>query len=127
MKKILKSILAIVLLVPCAFLFTACGKMKSLEGKTFSYSKLEVTGSLNKEDYESLYRGISFTFDKTTVVHSDAGADDTYDYKFENGKVFIASEDEDFSSDPYAVISGNYMVLTQNYSNGSVKVYFKLK
>ena len=127
MKKIFKSILAIVLLIPCALLFTACGKMKSLEGKTFLYSKVEVTGSLNKEEYESLYRGIFFKFDKSTVVYTDAGVEDTYNYKFENSKVFIASEGEEFSSDPYAVISGDYMVLTQTKSNGSVKVYFKLK
>ena len=127
MKKILKSILAIILLVPCALLFTACGKVNDLEGKTYSYSKIEVSGSLNKEEYESLYRGISFRFDKTTVVYSDSGSEETYNYKYENGKVYIASEGDEFGTKPYAEISGEFMVLTQNHADGSVKVFFKLK
>ena len=127
MKKLLKSILAIVLLLPCALLFSACGKVKSLEGKTYSYSKIEITGSLNKEDYESLYRGISFKFDKTTVVHSDSGEEEIYNYKFDNGKVYIASEGEEFGTKAYAEISGDFMVLAQSYADGTVKVYFKVK
>lgn len=127
MKKILKSILAIILLVPCALLFTACGKVKGLEGKTYSYSRIEVSGSLNKEEYESLYRSISFKFNKTTLVYVDAGEEETYNYKYEGGKVYIASEGENFDTKPYAEISGDFMVLTQNYADGTVKVYFKIK
>lgn len=127
MKKVLKLFLAIVVLIPCALLFVACGKMKGLEGKTFLYSKVEVTGSLNKADYEALYRGISFKFDKTTVVYTDVGVEDTYSYKYENGKVYIAEDGEEFSNTPYAVLSGDYLVLTQSESAGTVKVYFKLK
>ena len=127
MKKILKSILAIVLLIPCVLIFSACGKVKSLDGRTYSYSRTEVTGSLNQEEYESLYRSISFRFDKTTVVHIDSGVEETYNYKYEKGKVYIASEGENFDTKPYAEISGDFMVLTQNYADGTVKVYFKIK
>lgn len=127
MKKILKSILAFVLLLPCALLFTACGKLKSLEGKTFNYSKVEVTGSANKQEYENLYRGISFKFSKSTVVYVDVGVEDTYNYKYENAKVYLSSEGEEFGTKPYAELSGEYMILSQSVEGGTVKIYFKLK
>ena len=119
---------AIVMLLPCIFLFTACGEIKKLEGKTLVYSKIEVTGSLEKEEYESSYKLVSFTFDKDTMTYKDGSQEtEEHEYKLENGKVYLKSEGEEFPTTHYAEVSGKYMIVTETYNGGTVKVYFKVK
>ena len=125
-KKILKTFLTFVLLLPCLLLFSACGEIKSLDGETLVFSKLEVTGALVKEDYENSYKTISFKFDENTVTHIDGGVETVYDYKLENGKVYIKGDESDYSETPYE-LSGKYMIVTETYDEGTVKVYFKIK
>ena len=116
-----------VLLLPCLFLFTACGEVKSLNNRTYIYSKVEVTGDLVKEEYEKEYRNISFAFGESTVNYVDGMNEDTFDYKLENGKVYLAGEGDEFTEDVFAEISGDNMVITETYDGGVVKVYFKVK
>ncbi len=126
-KKIFSVLMLAVLLVPC-LLFVACGKLKSIENKTFVYSKVVVTGSLNKDDYKDEYKNHSFKFSESEVVFNDGTDEHTYDYKFENSKVYLkADSDTSFPDEAYAEIDGNYMVISQTKTGGVVKVYFKVK
>ena len=127
MKKILKYVLTFAVLFPCIFLLTACGGTKKLANKTLVFSKIEVTGSLNKADYENEYKTISFNFDEETVKYVDGVIEDTYFYKIEDGKVYLRSDEEEFSETPYAELSGKYMIVTDTYDEGSVKIYFEIK
>ena len=115
------------MLVPCLML-TACGKIKTLSGETLVYAKVSVSKNLNKEDYKDEYKKLTFTFSEEEVVFNDGTNEDTYLYKFENGKVYIkADSDDQFPEEPYAEIDGKYMVISQTVSGGVVKVYFKVK
>ncbi len=127
-KRILNFVLFFVMIVPCVMLFSACGGMKSLNGKTFVYSKVEVEGSIDKTAYESNYLAISFKFEEEDVTFSDGARQDTYNYKYENKKLYLkASTDTDFPEDPYAEFSGDYMIVCETVEGGIVKVYFKVK
>lgn len=127
MKRILKSILAFVLIVPFALLLTACGGTKSLEGNKYVYSKIETTGSVVASDYEKNYSLISFEFSEEEVVYTDGSETDTYFYKFEDGKLYLKAGADDDYGDAYGVISGKYLVITETVTGGTLKVYFKVK
>ena len=126
-KNIFKYLLAAFLILPCMMIFIACGELKSIEGKTFIYSKVEVTGSLSKEEYEKSYQNISFSFEESTVNYYDGVEEDSYEYKFENNKIYFKDENGEFSSTHDAEISGDYMVVTETEDEGTVKIYFKMK
>lgn len=127
-KKIFSIVLLFAFLIPCLTLLTACGKIKELNGKTLVFAKVEVEGSVTKEEYENLYRGHSFEFTEETVTFSDGINEDTYDYVLDKTKVFIKdTNDTEYSEKPYAEISGEYMVVSQTVEGGVVKVYFKVK
>ena len=85
-KKVLNFLLMIFMIVPCMFLFTACGELKSVKNKTLVFAKVEVTGTLIKEDYESQYQSITFDFDESIVTYTIGSNEDTYDYKVEKGR-----------------------------------------
>ena len=125
-KKIFNILFAIVMIIPCLML-TACGSIKSLEGETFVFSKITVTGSISKSDYENDFKNHKFVFSETEVVfYEGLSAADTYDYKFENGKLYIkAKTDADYSNKAYAETDGKYLVISQTVEGGIVKVYFK--
>lgn len=125
--KFVKCLLAIIMLLPCMLLFTACGEIKKLNGSTLVYSKVEVTGTLVKADYESEYKSISFVFDESTVTYKDGTEEATYDYKLEKGKLYLKDEGEEYSDTAYAEISGKFMIVSESYDGGTVKVYFKVK
>ena len=125
--RITKILLAIVLLLPCAFLFTACGNLKSLNGKTLVFSKVEVTGTLVKKDYEDLYKTVSYEFDEKTLTYKDGDVEDSYDYKLENGKVYTRAEGDEYPNEAFAEISGKYMVITVTTDAGIAKIYFEAK
>ena len=55
-KKIFSIVLLFAFLIPCLTLLTGCGKIKELDGKTLVFAKVEVEGSVSKEEYENLYR-----------------------------------------------------------------------
>ncbi len=127
-KKIFSIVLLFAFLIPCLTLLTACGKIKELNGKTLVFSKVQVEGSISKEEYENQYKGHSFVFKEETVTFTDGVNEDTYDYKLEKTKVYIKdTNDESYSTEPYAEISGEYMVVSQTIEGGVVKVYFKVK
>jgi len=127
-KKIFSIVLLFAFLIPCLTLLTGCGKIKELDGKTLVFAKVEVEGSVSKEEYENLYRGHSFDFTEETVTFSDGVNEDIYDYVLDKTKVFIKdSNDTEYSEKPYAEISGEYMVVSQTVEGGVVKVYFKVK
>ena len=128
-KKFFSLSLLFVLLIPCLFLFTACGELKTLSDKTLVFSKVEVTGDLNASDYELMYKNCKFTFSKDSVVCNDGTSDGPVNYfKVENGKVYIrAEEEEEFSQIAYAELSGKYMIVTQTVGENTVKVYFAEK
>ena len=125
--KILKSFLVFAILLPCLILLSACGGTKNLKNKTLLFSKVEVTGSLNKDQYEEEYKNISFKFGEDTVTYIDGVIEDTYSYKVEDGKVYLKGEDQEYSDEPYAELSGNFMIVTDTYDNGVVKIYFEIK
>lgn len=129
MKKILKSILVFVLIVPFAFLLVACGEIKSLEGKTFVFSKVEVTGSLSKEEYETDYALLTLSFDEETVDFTGDAEDEdaTMYYKFENNKVYLKFKETDEYDEAYAEVSGKYLVLTVTEEGQTAKIYLKQK
>ena len=127
-KKIFSIVLLFAFLLPCLTLLTACGKIKELNGKTLVFSKVHVEGSISKEEYENQYKGLSFVFTEDKVTFTDGVNEDTYDYKLENTKVYIKDTNDDtYSTEPYAEISGEYMVVSQTAEGGVVKVYFKVK
>ena len=126
--RILKSLLAIVMILPCMMLFTACGKLKSLEGETFVFSKVEVTGTVDKQEVEEDYKLLSYEFTETTMIYKDGSEEpNSCDYKFENGKLFIKAEGDEFSNTPFAVASGKFLVVTEERDGGTAKIYFKIK
>lgn len=125
--EIMKFLLAIILLLPCAMLFTACGNLKELEGKTLVFSKVEVTGTLIKEDYEDLYKTISYEFGETTLTYKDGDIEESYEYKLENGKVYTRMEGAEYPKEAFAEISGKYMVITVTTDAGIAKIYFEAK
>ena len=125
--RITKFLLAIVLLLPCAFLFTACGNLKSLEGKTLVFSKVEVTGTLVKEDYEDLYKTMSYEFGEATLLCKDGTVEDTLEYKLEDGKVYTRLEGDEYPNEAFAEVSGKYIVITITKDNGIAKIYFETK
>ena len=73
------------------------------------------------------HKTISFNFDEETVKYVDGVIEDTYYYKVENGKVYLRSDGEEFSETPYAELTGKYMIVTDTYENGTVKIYFEIK
>ena len=125
-KKIFSVLIAIVILIPCLML-TSCGKIKSLEGETLVYSKVSVTGSVSKSDYEDQYKNIKFVFTETEVYFYEGVTEtDIYDYKFEDGRLFIkAQTDEEYPENAYAEVDGKYLVVGQTVDGGVVKIYFK--
>lgn len=126
--KILKSLLAVVMLLPCMMLFTACGKLKSLAGDTFVFSKVEVTGTVNQQEVEDDYKLLSYEFTETTMIYKDGSEEEnSCEYKFEDGKLFIKAEGDEFSNEPFAVASGKFLVVTEEREGGTVKIYFKIK
>ena len=127
-KKIFNFLFAVVFVIPCLML-VACGNIKSLNEKTMVYSKIEVTGSLVKSDYEDDYKDLSFIFSEDEVVFSDGlNSENTYNYKLEDGRVYIkAKSDSNYKEEPYAEMKGKYMVVSQTLDGGTIKVYFKAK
>jgi major membrane immunogen (membrane-anchored lipoprotein) len=127
-KKIFSIVLLFAFLIPCLTLLTGCGKIKEISGKTLVFAKVEVEGSVSKEEYENLYKGHSFEFTEEKVTFTDGVNKDTYDYKFEKSKIYIKdTNDAEFEKEPYAEISGEYMVVSQTVEGGVVKAYFKVK
>lgn len=126
-KKIFSLSLLFLVLVPCMFLFTACGNLKSVKNKTLVFAKVEVTGTLIKEDYESQYQSSTFVFEESTVTYTIGSNKNTFDYKVEKGKVYLKYSGDEFSETPFAELSGAYMVVTETYAEGTVKTYFKVK
>lgn len=126
-KKVLNLLLAILLVIPCMFVFTACGELKSLSGKKLVFSKVEVTGTLVQEEVEYEYNTISFDFGEDTVLYSDGTNEDTYDYKVEDGKLYLKYSKDEYGTTPFAELSGKYLVMTETLEGGTVTVYFKVK
>lgn len=126
-KKVFNFLLMIFMIVPCMFLFTACGDLKSVKNKTLVFAKVEVTGTLIKEDYESQYQSSTFVFEESTVTYTIGSSKNTFDYKVEKGKVYLKYSGDEFSETPFAELSGAYMVVTETYAEGTVKTYFKVK
>lgn len=126
-KKIFSLSLLFLVLVPCMFLFVACGEFKSINNKTFVYSKVEVTGSLKKEDYETQYQSISFVFDEDEVTYKSGSEEVKYDYKLEKGKIYLKYSGDEYTDEYYAELSGSNMIVTETYETGTVKIYFKVK
>ena len=92
------------------------------------YAKIQVEGSISKEEYENQYKTLSFVFTEDTVTFTDGINEDTYDYKLEGSKLYIKDDsDAAYTETPYAEISGSYMVVSQTVEGGVVKVYFKVK
>lgn len=126
MKKLLKSIFAFILIVPFVIMLTACGSSDTLDGKTYVFDRVEVTGTLVKEDCESDYIYMSFSFEDGVLNYVDGTETDTFDYKLSEGKIYTkSSSDEDYSESYFAEISGKYLVITETYNGGTVKAYFK--
>lgn len=127
-KRIFSIVLLFAFLIPCFTLLTGCGKIKDMTGKTLIFAKVEVEGSINKEEYENLYKGHSFKFTETQVTFSDGLNEETLDYKLENTKLYVKdSADDAYPETPYAEISGGNMVVSETVAGGVVKVYFKVK
>lgn len=127
-KKIFGIVLLFAFLIPCLTIFSACGKIESLNNKTLIFSKVQVEGSITKDEYEKEYKAYSFKFSEEEVVFSDGVSSQTYSYKLVGSKIFIKDvEDEEFPEDAYAEISGKSMVVSQTLDNGKLKVYFKAK
>lgn len=122
--KFLKIIIAVFMLIPCSLLFVACGKLTSVDGKLFVFSKVEVTGSLSVEEYENLYSSITLDFDEDTVLYNN---ETTYNYKLEDGSIYLKGLENDEYSNVFAKISGKYLVVTETYEGGIVKIYFETK
>lgn len=127
-KKIFSVLVAVMMIVPC-LLLSACGGLKSLDGKTLIFSKVEVTGAITKDKYENDYKLQSFEFSEDVVTFTDGTNDpDYYNYKLEGGKVYIKAEtDDEYPEEPFAEIFGDYMVVSQTVEGGVVKVYYKQK
>lgn len=129
MKRIFKSILAFVLIVPFAFLLVACGGNKNLNGKTYVFDHVEVTGTLLKDEYEDDFKSLIMIFSEAEVEYSNGvGNQDTYDYKIANGKLFIKDKlEDDFSEKAYAEVDGKYLIISETNNGGTAKIYLKVK
>lgn len=128
MKKILKSIFAFVLVIPFVVLLTACGGAKNLDGKTYVFNRVEVTGTINKTDIENEYIYMSFEFKDGVLNYVNGTETDSFDYKLEDGKVYTKSSSSDeYSSSYFAEISGKYLIVTETSDDGIAKIYFKKK
>ena len=127
-KKIFSFVFLLIMVVPCFIIFTACGKLKDLKGKTMVFYKVEVVGAIDKTAYENTYKTLSFKFDEKEVTFSDGVNEDVYNYRFNNSKLYIkAANDDAYSTTPYAEISGSNMIISDSVDGGVIKVYFKVK
>lgn len=127
-KKIFSIVLLFAFLVPCVLFMAACGEIKSLDKKMFVFAKVEVDGSISKEDYENNSKTQYFKFSEEEVIFYNGVEETTYSYKYEDSKIYIKDvDDEVFPEDAFAEMSGNYMVVSQSTTGGVVKVYFKVK
>ena len=127
-KKIFSIVLLFAFLVPCMFFLSACGKIESLDKKTFVFAKVEVEGSVSKEEHETSNKSKYFKFSEDEVVFFNGVDETTYSFKLENSKIYIKDvDDETFPEKEFAEMSGNYMVVSQTVDGGVVKVYFKVK
>jgi len=129
MKRSFKSLLLLLLFVPCLFFMTACGNIKEVANKTFVFAKCEVTGNISKTTAENLFKDyfLKFTDEEFMVYSSESEpAVDTYTYTF-SGDTITGVNVNDSSQAVYKV-SGEYIVveIAQN-STDSVKVFFKEK
>lgn len=124
--KFLKSLIMVFALMPCLFLFVACGNLKSLEDKTLVFAKVEVTGSLSADDLEAEYSSTTFVFGENTVEFS-GDSKVTYNYKLVDDVLYLKSLDVGDYGDAYGKLSGKYLVITETYKGETVKIYFKEK
>lgn len=129
MKKKFKSLLMIAIIVPFMFLLTACGGTKSMDGKTYVYNRIETTGTVNPADHENDYKGLSLVFGETTVDYYIGSGDfTTYDYKIEGGKIYLKdSKQNSYPTSAFAVVSGKYLIITDNVNGGTIEVFLKSK
>lgn len=129
MKRKFKSILMLVIIVPFMFLLTACGGVKSLSGKTYVYKRIETTGTVNAEDNVDDYKSLMLVFGESTVDYYTSANDyETYDYKLENGKLYLkGSSQSDYPTTAFAEVSGKYIITTDIVEGGTIKAYLKAK
>lgn len=129
MKRFLKSVLVCVLIVPMVVLFAACGGTKTLDGRTYVFSKVEVDGTVVKDDVETSYIYTSFSFEDGVLSYVDGTAEAiTFDYKVENNRVYTkSSSSTEYSSTSFAEVSGKYLIVTEKTDEGTAKIYFKKK
>lgn len=126
MKKILSYVLLVVVILPCMFLLTACGELKSLSGKTFVLSKVEVTGTLNKDQCFEEYKNMKFTFTDTEMTLVNGSSTDSWEYKLENKKVYQKVYGK-YRTEAFAKISGKYLVTTETRDGEVLTCYFSEK
>lgn len=128
MKRKFKSLLMLMVIIPFAFLLCACGGVKSLNGKTYVYNRIETTGTVKADDYVNEYKSLSLVFGESTVDYAGSGESATFDYKMENGKLYLKdSKQSDYPTNASAEISGKYLIITDIVSGGTIKVYLKVK
>lgn len=126
MKKKLLSLLFVVMILPCMFLFTACGEPKSLANTTYVYAKCEVTGDISKTETESAWENYSFRFKNDTVeVYVSTSLLATYNYTYKNKVATCEPQNEELSSFTLKA-NGEYLVHETTDSKGTTKVYFKV-
>lgn len=129
MKRFLKSVLVCVLIVPMVVMLAACGGTKTLDGRTYVFSKVEVDGTVVKEDVETSYIYTSFSFEDGVLSLVDGTAEAiTFDYKVENNRIYTkSSSSTEYSSTSFAEVSGKYLIVTEKTDEGTAKIYFKKK
>lgn len=129
MKRFLKSVLVCVLIVPMVVMLAACGGTKTLDGRTYVFSKVEVDGTVVKEDVETSYIYTSFSFEDGVLSLVDGTAEAiTFDYKVENNRIYTkSSSSKEYSSTSFAEVSGKYLIVTEKTDEGTAKIYFKKK
>ena len=126
MKKKILSLLFIVMLLPCMFLFTACGEPKSVANTTYVYAKCEVTGDVSKSDTESAWQNYSFRFKDTTVeAYNGTELDEIYNYSYKNNVATLEPQDELYTTIKLKA-NGEYLVYEKTVPKGTIKVYFKV-
>ena len=131
MNKKMKSVCswAVCLVTACGFV--GCkGKGNPLD------SSSEQTANLKQAEYNtttgtmpSNWNELTYTDNNDRQIMSYIGSNFfDYDYKFEKSKIYIKdTNDTEFEKEPYAEISGEYMVVSQTVEGGVVKTYFKVK
>lgn len=124
--KFLKSFIVAFTLIPCLLLFTACGKLESLEDKTLVFAKVEVTGSLSADVLEAEYSSTTFVFGENTVKFS-GDSKVTFNYKLVDGVLYLKDLNSEDYGDAYGKLFGKYLVITETYKGETVKIYFKEK